>query len=181
MRIHDGLGWIVLSGCLALAGAACGGDDGGGGKGGSGGTGGSGAVGGAGGTGGTAGTGGSGGTGGTGGTGGEQQTFTLRIADFTYSPDRLVVPPGGTVVVENADTMPHSVTSGSCSGTNCIESDVNGIGFDTAIIPAGETASFTIAADAVAGTEVPYFCVVHPGMGAPPAGMRNLGTIVIGQ
>jgi plastocyanin len=130
---------------------------------------------------GTPGGSGPGGTGGTGGPGGggAPGEFTIDIVDFAYSPEQLTVPAGATVTVRNSGTAPHSVTSGTCVQTTCTESDLNGVGFDTGIIEPGASATFTIPADAASGTEVPYFCVVSPGVGTTPAAMRNLGSIIV--
>lgn len=167
--MRKGVLLVLLSACLAFVGAC---DDDGGVKGKTDGVGNGG--------GGAGGSGSGGGTGGRGGTGGENPGgYTIRIDDFSFSPAQLTVPAGATVVVRNADGARHSVTSGTCVGTNCVESDVNGVAFDTEIIEAGGSATFTIPADAAPGTEVPYFCVVNPGVGAPPTAMRNLGSIIV--
>ncbi len=170
--MRKGLLLVLLSTSLGLAGA-CSDSGGGTDSDGKGTTGGSGAAG------GTGGPGGTGGTGGTGGPGGSPGQYSIAIVDFTYNPEQLTVPAGATVTVINNGSAPHSVTSGTCRAATCTESDVNGIGFDTEILEPGASATFTIPADAASGTEVPYFCVVHPGVGTTPATMRNLGSIVV--
>jgi plastocyanin len=74
-----------------------------------------------------------------------------------YDPDELTVKKGDKIVVNNADTMPHTVTNGE-SG-----SDPNsGKLFDTSIINGGDSAEIdTSAVDAGAH---PYYCMVHPYM-----------------
>jgi cytochrome c oxidase subunit II len=74
-----------------------------------------------------------------------------------YDPDELKVKKGDKVTVNNADTMPHTVTNGE-SG-----SDPNsGKLFDTSIINGGDSAEIDTAA--VDAGEHPYYCMVHPYM-----------------
>ena len=74
-----------------------------------------------------------------------------------YDPDELKVKKGDKITVNNADTMPHTVTNGE-SG-----SDPNsGKLFDTSIINGGDSAEIdTSAVDAGAH---PFYCMVHPYM-----------------
>jgi cytochrome c oxidase subunit 2 len=74
-----------------------------------------------------------------------------------FDPDELKVKKGDKITVNNADTMPHTVTNGE-SG-----SDPNsGKLFDTSIINGGDSAEIdTSAVDAGAH---PYYCMVHPYM-----------------
>ena len=74
-----------------------------------------------------------------------------------YEPDELTVTKGNTILVDNVDTMPHTVTNGESSA------DPNSAKiFDTSIIMGGEsTVLETTNIDA--GT-YPYYCVVHPYM-----------------
>ena len=74
-----------------------------------------------------------------------------------YDPDELKVKKGDKITVNNADTMPHTVTNGE-SG-----SDPNsGKLFDTSIINGGDSAEIdTAAVDAGAH---PFYCMVHPYM-----------------
>ena len=74
-----------------------------------------------------------------------------------YDPDELTVKKGDEITVNNADTMPHTVTNGE-SG-----SDPNsGKLFDTSIINGGDSAEIdTSAVDAGAH---PFYCMVHPYM-----------------
>jgi plastocyanin len=74
-----------------------------------------------------------------------------------YDPDELTVKKGDKIVVNNADTMPHTVTNGE-SG-----SDPNsGKLFDTSIINGGDSAEIDTS-DVDAGAH-PYYCMVHPYM-----------------
>ena len=74
-----------------------------------------------------------------------------------YDPDELKVKKGDKITVNNADTMPHTVTNGE-SG-----SDPNsGKLFDTSIINGGDSAEIDTAA--VDAGEHPYYCMVHPYM-----------------
>jgi cytochrome c oxidase subunit 2 len=74
-----------------------------------------------------------------------------------YDPKELTVKKGDKILVDNVDTMPHTVTNGE-SG-----SDPNsGKLFDTSIINGGDSAELdTSTVDA--GTH-PYYCMVHPYM-----------------
>jgi plastocyanin len=74
-----------------------------------------------------------------------------------YEPDELTVTKGNTILVDNVDTMPHTVTNGESSA------DPNSAKiFDTSIIMGGEsTVLETTNIDA--GT-YPYYCMVHPYM-----------------
>ncbi len=74
-----------------------------------------------------------------------------------YDPDVLTVKKGETILVDNVDTMPHTVTNGK-SGSD----PTSGKLFDTSIINGGDSAEMdTSTIDA--GTH-PYYCMVHPYM-----------------
>ena len=74
-----------------------------------------------------------------------------------YEPDELTVTKGNTILVENADLMPHSVTNGAGA------SDANsGKIFDTSIINGGEFKVLETT-NVDAGSH-PYYCSVHPYM-----------------
>jgi plastocyanin len=74
-----------------------------------------------------------------------------------YDPKELTVKKGDKIVVDNVDTMPHTVTNGE-SG-----SDPNsGKLFDTSIINGGDSAEI-VTSNIDAGT-YPYYCTVHPYM-----------------
>jgi plastocyanin len=74
-----------------------------------------------------------------------------------YEPDELTVTKGDTILVDNVDTMPHTVTNGE-SSTDPNSAKI----FDTSIIMGGEsTVLETTNIDA--GT-YPYYCMVHPYM-----------------
>jgi len=74
-----------------------------------------------------------------------------------YDPDELKVKKGDKITVNNADTMPHTVTSGK-SGSD----PTSGKLFDTSIINGGDSAEIdTASVDAGAH---PYYCMVHPYM-----------------
>jgi plastocyanin len=103
--------------------------------------------------------------------GGTTGAFIISIQNYTFMPDNLRVPPGGTVTVRNLDSMPHSVTSES-NPLQFQPGAVSGISFDTG--PFLGEASFTIPAGAVANTIIPYFCTVHRN------GMRNNAIITVG-
>jgi plastocyanin len=114
--------------------------------------------------GGLGGAGGSGGAGGTGGSGGGSGVdaavaYVITISNFTFSPDNLDVPAGGTVTVRNNDTVPHSATSETVEAS-FVPGAAGGVSFDTGVFASGER-TFTIPATAAPGTVVPYFCTVH--------------------
>jgi cytochrome c oxidase subunit II len=74
-----------------------------------------------------------------------------------FDPDKLTVKKGDTITVNNADTMPHTVTNGE-SG-----SDPNsGKLFDTSIINGGDSAE--IDTSTVDAGSHPFYCMVHPYM-----------------
>lgn len=75
-----------------------------------------------------------------------------------YDPDDAQVPQGNKVVWNNADTAPHTSTSGTGP-----EGPESGVLFDTGIVNGGEK-SAEIEIDAEVGTTIPYYCVVHPFM-----------------
>jgi plastocyanin len=77
----------------------------------------------------------------------------VSIANFAFSPQRVTVKPGTTVVWTNADDFPHTVTS----STNLFKSKALG---------AGDKFSFAFTRP---GTYT-YFCSLHPHM---------TGTIVV--
>jgi plastocyanin len=159
-------GAIVLIG--PLAGSGC--NEGSGGNGGHGGFG--GAIG-TGGFGGVIGTGGGGGAATDAGTDGViSATATLvTIQSFMYSPLNFTVAPGATVTVQNNDSVPHSLTS-EAAMNNFTLGAVNGVTFDTGIIPAGGNATITIPATAPSGTVIMFFCKVHTA--AMPQGMITI-------
>lgn len=74
-----------------------------------------------------------------------------------YEPDELTVTKGDTILVDNVDTMPHTVTNGE-SSTDPNSAKI----FDTSIIMGGESAELeTTNIDA---GPYPYYCMVHPYM-----------------
>ena len=74
-----------------------------------------------------------------------------------YDPDELKVKKGDTILVDNKDLMPHTVTNGEGA------SDANsGKLFDTSIINGGEFKVIETA-NVDAGSH-PFYCTVHPYM-----------------
>ena len=109
--------------------------------------------------------GGSGGHGGAcvdaGADSGVSATATLvTIQSFMYAPLNFTVAPGATITVQNNDSVPHSLTS-EAAVDSVVLGGVNGVMFDTGIIPAGGNAMITIPANAPSGTVIPFFCKVH--------------------
>ncbi len=74
-----------------------------------------------------------------------------------YDPDELTVKKGDTILVDNVDTMPHTVTNGE-SATDPNSAKI----FDTGMIMGGESAELETS-NIDAGT-YPYYCMVHPYM-----------------
>jgi cytochrome c oxidase subunit 2 len=74
-----------------------------------------------------------------------------------YDPDELTVKKGDTILVDNVDTMPHTVTNGE-SATDPNSAKI----FDTGMIMGGESAELETS-NVDAGT-YPYYCMVHPYM-----------------
>jgi plastocyanin len=71
----------------------------------------------------------------------------VKIVEFTYQADPVVVRVGGKVIWQNEDTAPHTATADDGS-------------FDTGMLERGKIKSETFKE---AGT-FPYFCEVHPTM-----------------
>ncbi len=71
----------------------------------------------------------------------------VKIVEFTYEPDPVVVQTGGKVIWQNEDAAPHTATADDGS-------------FDTGTIEQGKVGSETFKD---AGT-YPYFCEIHPDM-----------------
>jgi plastocyanin len=71
----------------------------------------------------------------------------VKIVEFTYQPDPVVVQAGGKVIWQNEDAAPHTATADDDS-------------FDTGTIEQGKIGSETFKE---AGT-YPYFCEIHPDM-----------------
>ena len=74
-----------------------------------------------------------------------------------YEPDELTITKGNTILVDNVDTMPHTVTNGE-SATDPNSAKL----FDTSFIMGGESAELDTS-NIDAGTH-PYYCTVHPYM-----------------
>lgn len=74
-----------------------------------------------------------------------------------YEPDSLIVKQGETILVDNVDAMPHTVTNGAGPSDS-----VSGTIFDTSIINGGESAVIETA-DVEPGA-YDYYCTVHPYM-----------------
>ena len=76
-----------------------------------------------------------------------------------YDPDDAQVPLNTKVVWENADSVPHTATSGTGP-----EDANSGQIFDTGIINNGESSAPMELAGAAEGDEIAYYCQVHPYM-----------------
>ena len=74
-----------------------------------------------------------------------------------YDPKELSVKKGNIIKVENADTLPHTVTNGD--GPN----DPNSAKmFDTSLIMGGEAA--ILQTEEIDAGDYAYYCTVHPYM-----------------
>jgi plastocyanin len=76
-----------------------------------------------------------------------------------YEPDEAQVPLNTKVVWENADSVPHTATSGSGP-----EDANSGQIFDTGIVNNGESSAPMELVGAAEGDEIAYYCQVHPYM-----------------
>jgi plastocyanin len=74
-----------------------------------------------------------------------------------YDPDEVIVKKGETILVDNVDTMPHTVTNGAGASDA-----TSGKIFDTSIINGGEFKVLETT-NVDAGSH-PYYCTVHPYM-----------------
>jgi plastocyanin len=74
-----------------------------------------------------------------------------------YDPDKLTIKKGNTILVDNKDLMPHTVTNGKDASDA-----TSGKLFDTSIINGGD---FKVLETAnVDAGEHPFYCTVHPYM-----------------
>ena len=106
-----------------------------------------------------------------GSTSGPQSTgnvFIIHISSFQYIPQNLTVPPGATIVVQNEDLAPHSVTSEASAGS-FIPGAVAGVSFDTGEFSNAQTI-IQIPSTAPDGTVVPFYCTVHKAAMNTPGG-----------
>lgn len=76
-----------------------------------------------------------------------------------YDPDDAKVPLGNKVMWVNADTAPHTATSGTGP-----EDASSGSLFDTSIINGGDKSAEIELKDVKVGDVIPYYCFVHPYM-----------------
>jgi len=74
-----------------------------------------------------------------------------------FDPDEVTVKKGNTILVDNVDTMPHTVTNGAGASDA-----TSGKPFDTSIINGGEFKVLETA-NVDAGSH-PFYCTVHPYM-----------------
>lgn len=94
------------------------------------------------------------------------QAVMLTIGSgMRFTTPALVVPAGTTIMVENQDSVPHTVTSETAPDA------FNASGaFDTGIITRGGTATITIPANTPSGTVYYYYCSIHTAVMSPPNG-----------
>jgi plastocyanin/LysM repeat protein len=89
----------------------------------------------------------------------------VSIQDMAFNPGTITVRVGQQVVWVNNDSVPHTSTSGSCSGGTCIPAP----GWDSGTLNPGQSFAFTFT---TAGTYT-YFCRIH--------GAAMQGTVVVTQ
>ena len=97
--------------------------------------------------------------------------YVITILNYTFDPADLSVPPGQTVLVKNLDDVDHWLQSSAAPG-QYVHAAVGGLDLDL-LVPARDERVFSVPADAVVGTVVPYFCRLSQGA------MVNQGTITI--
>lgn len=95
-------------------------------------------------------------------------TSLIIISSFRYIPQDLTVPPGATIVVENEDAAPHSLTSEASAGA-FTPGAVAGVSFDTGEFSNAMTI-VQIPSGAPDGTVVPFYCTVHKAAMNTPEG-----------
>jgi plastocyanin len=78
---------------------------------------------------------------------------TVVMQNIAFNPANITIHVGQQVVWVNNDSVPHTTTSGSCSGGTCTPSP----GWDSGTLNAGQSFSHTFT---TAGT-FPYFCRIH--------------------
>jgi plastocyanin len=91
---------------------------------------------------------------------GNATQYTITISDFEYSPADIIVLPGKVVTVWNRDLEAHTVTS-EAAVDDFSPGDVEGIAFDTGLIPRNSMAHISIVDTAASGTVIPYYCAIH--------------------
>jgi plastocyanin len=89
----------------------------------------------------------------------------VSIQGFAFNPGTITVRVGQQVVWVNNDSVPHTTTSGSCSGGTCTPAP----GWDSGTLNPGQSFAFTFTS---AGTFT-YFCRIH--------GASMQGTVVVTQ
>jgi len=77
------------------------------------------------------------------------KTHTVTMENMRFQPEALTVARGDTIVWVNKDLVPHTATSEAG-------------GFDSQMIPAGESWSYTVRTKG----EFAYLCTYHPAMKA---------------
>jgi len=97
--------------------------------------------------------------------------YVITILNYTFDPADLSAPPGATVLVKNLDDVDHWLSSSAAPG-QFVHAAVGGLDLDL-LVPARDERVFSVPADAVVGTVVPYFCFYSRGA------MLNQGTITI--
>ncbi len=80
----------------------------------------------------------------------------ITIVNYQYIPQRLEVVAGSSVLIRNEDPFPHTLTSESAPGAYT-PGAVNGVSFDSDVIPKSSTRTISIPATAPVGTVVPYY------------------------
>jgi plastocyanin len=91
--------------------------------------------------------------------------LTLQKVGNWYTPNKITIPVGGTVIWKNQDTDAHTVTSGLGAGIQSVQTNQKGKPdgiFDSGIIKPGQSWSHTFYNPGTYN----YFCTIHPWMEA---------------
>ena len=107
----------------------------------------------------------------TGGTIPQQHNMTLNniqavivegavgLADRAFSPNPINITLGQNVTWTNTDSIFHTVTSGTDPDDPQVAKE-----FDSRALSPGEKFSHVFNNESLAGTDLPYFCQIHPAM-----------------
>jgi plastocyanin len=85
------------------------------------------------------------------------------MQNIAFNPPTITIHVGQTVVWRNDDTVPHTTTSGSCSGNVCTPAP----GWDSGTLNPGQSFSHTFDTAGTFG----YYCRIH--------GAAMQGTVVV--
>lgn len=81
------------------------------------------------------------------------------LGNKAFSPDSTNVTLGQNVTWTNGDSQFHTVTSGTGPDDSKVANE-----FDSKALSPGEKFSYVFNNESLAGTDLPYFCQIHPAM-----------------